>query len=79
MMLVLTRRTGWRIGVVRAAIEITVLIAGLLLGGVAGIGTLALALLVGPSVELAFWALVKLGMATPGVQPSETFGPLDVG
>ena len=69
MMLVLTRRTGWRIGIVRAAIEITVLIAGLLLGGTAGIGTLALALLVGPSVELSFWALVKLGLAEPARSP----------
>jgi uncharacterized protein len=79
MMLVLTRRTGWRIGIVRAAIEITVLIAGLLLGGTAGIGTLALALLVGPSVELSFWALVKLGLAEPGAKPAPEFGPLDVG
>ena len=37
MMLVLTRKSGWRIGIVRGAIEITVLIAGLLLGGTAGI------------------------------------------
>jgi len=79
MMLVLTRRTGWRIGIVRAAIEIAVLIAGLLLGGTAGIGTLALALLVGPSVELSFWALVKLGLAAPGAKPAPEFGPLDVG
>jgi uncharacterized membrane protein YczE len=79
MMLVLTRRTGWRIGIVRAAIEITVLIAGLLLGGTAGIGTLALALLVGPSVELAFWSLVKLRLASPGAQQASEFGPLDVG
>ena len=58
---------------------ITVLIAGLLLGGTAGIGTLALALLVGPSVELSFWALVKLGLAEPGAKPAPEFGPLDVG
>ncbi len=77
-MLALTRRTGWRIGLVRGAIEVTVLVAGLLLGGVAGVGTLALALLVGPSVELSFWLLLRLGLASPSVRAVD-FGPLDVG
>jgi uncharacterized membrane protein YczE len=76
-MLALTRRTGWRIGVVRGSIEVTVLAVGLLLGGVAGIGTLALALLVGPSVELSFWLLLRLGLADPRRHAPE-FGPLDV-
>lgn len=76
-MLALTRRTGWRIGIVRGSIEVTVLAAGLLLGGVAGIGTLALALLVGPSVELSFWLLLRLGLADPRLRAPE-FGPLDV-
>ena len=66
LMMVLSRRTGKRIGLVRGAMEITVLLSGLALGGIAGIGTLTLALLVGPVVELAFWSLVKLGLATPG-------------
>jgi uncharacterized protein len=79
MMLALTRRTGWRIGVVRAGIEVTVLVAGLLLGGIAGIGTLALALLVGPSVELSFWVLIRLRLAAPGPRHAPEFGPLDVG
>ena len=65
--------------VVLGAIEIAVLIAGLLLGGVAGIGTIALALLVGPSLELAFWLLMRLGMASPGPRHAPEFGPLDVG
>ena len=76
-MLAVTRRTGWRIGIVRGAIEVTVLAIGLLLGGVAGIGTLALAVLVGPSVELSFWLLLRLGMADPRLHAPE-FGPLDV-
>ncbi len=76
-MLALTRRTGWRIGLVRGAIEVAVLVAGLLLGGVAGIGTLALAVLVGPSVELSFWLLLRLGLADPRVHAPE-FGPLDI-
>jgi len=54
-----------------------VLAVGLLLGGVAGIGTLALALLVGPSVELSFWLLLRLGLADPRLRAPE-FGPLDV-
>lgn len=78
LMLVLTRRTGWRVGVVRGGIEVTVLAAGLLLGGVAGLGTVALALLVGPSVELSFWILVRLGLASPRPRHAPSFGPLDV-
>lgn len=77
LMLALTRRTGWRIGLVRGSIEVTVLVAGLLLGGVAGVGTLALALLVGPSVELSFWLLLRLGFADARAHAPE-FGPLDV-
>ena len=53
------------------------LLCGLALGGIAGIGTLTLALLVGPVVELAFWLLVKLGLATPGRRDALEFGPLD--
>jgi uncharacterized membrane protein YczE len=77
LMMVLSRRTGQRIGLVRGAMEITVLLSGLALGGIAGIGTLTLALLVGPVVELAFWSLVKLGLATPGRRDEMEFGPLD--
>ena len=79
LMMALTRATGQRIGVVRGAMEIVVLAAGLMLGGVAGLGTLVLALLVGPSVEFAFWMLLKLGLASPGPRHAPEFGPLDVG
>jgi uncharacterized membrane protein YczE len=77
LMMVLSRRTGQRIGLVRGTMEITVLLSGLALGGIAGIGTLTLALLVGPVVELAFWALVRVGLATPGRRDAREFGPLD--
>ena len=77
LMMMLSLRTGRRIGLVRGAMEITVLLSGLALGGIAGIGTLTLALLVGPVVELAFWSLVKLGLATPGRRDTLEFGPLD--
>ena len=75
LMIVLSRRTGRRIGLVRGTMEVTVFIAGILLGGTGGIGTVALAILVGPVVEFAFWSLVRLGLATPG--HSEEFGVLD--
>ena len=41
-------RTGWPVWIVRTGIEVTVLIIGWILGGNAGIGTLAFALLIGP-------------------------------
>ncbi|MFB7250778.1 YitT family protein [Microbacterium sp. NPDC056234] len=44
----LHRVTGWRIWIVRTALEVTVVLIGWLLGGNVGIGTLAFALLVGP-------------------------------
>lgn len=45
-------RTGWPIWMVRTLLEIVVVITGWLLGGDAGIGTLAFALLIGPIVHL---------------------------
>jgi len=46
------RRWGWRIWIVRTAIEVTVLTIGWLLGGDVGVGTLAFALLIGPLVQV---------------------------
>jgi uncharacterized protein len=63
-MLALSRRTGHRIAVVRASLEVTALAAGWLLGGTAGIGTAASAILVGPAVESAFWLAIRIGLAT---------------
>jgi uncharacterized membrane protein YczE len=76
MMLAITRLTRWRIGAVRVAIEVTVLVIGIILGGTVGIGTVAMALLVGPSVEASFWAVQRLGLAGPSRVPVE-FDPLD--
>jgi uncharacterized membrane protein YczE len=50
-------RTGFPIAGVRASIELTVLVAGVILGGLAGVGTVAFALLVGPAVALALRVL----------------------
>jgi uncharacterized membrane protein YczE len=44
---------------VRAALEASVLVVGYLLGGRAGIGTLAFAALIGPAVEGSFWLVSR--------------------
>ena len=43
-------KTGWPVAGVRLGIEVTVLIAGWLLGGTVGLGTVLFALLIGPFV-----------------------------
>jgi uncharacterized membrane protein YczE len=48
----LARRTGRSLRVVRTGMELTVVVCGLLLGGVAGLGTLAYALAIGPLSQL---------------------------
>lgn len=59
LMLVTSRRSGVRIGVTRATIEVAVTVVGFALGGTVGIGTLAFAFGIGPAVELSFWALER--------------------
>ena len=54
LMLAIHRTTGVSIRVARGAIEVIVVLIGWLLGGPAGIGTVAFALLIGPSVQWAF-------------------------
>jgi len=46
----LNARYGWPLAVVRTAIELTVTVVGFALGGRVGVGTLAFALLIGPTV-----------------------------
>jgi len=65
LMLVTSRRTGIRIGLTRAAIEVAVTVAGFALGGTVGIGTLAFAFGIGPAVELSFWLLERSPLADP--------------
>jgi uncharacterized membrane protein YczE len=60
----LHKRTGWKIWIVRTAIEVTVLTIGWLLGGQVGIGTVAFALLIGPMVNFTLpWLRVPEGAA----------------
>lgn len=53
-MLALVKKTGWRVSICRAIMEITVCTIGFLMGGTVGIATLLIAFGVGPSVELGF-------------------------
>ena len=53
-------RRGWRIGVARTCIEIAVLLAGIALGGTAGVGTVLFAFTIGPLVH---WWLPRFALA----------------
>ncbi|HEY7729359.1 MAG TPA: hypothetical protein VH950_00490 [Gaiellaceae bacterium] len=63
LMLVLARRTRTRIGIVRGLLETGVTVLGFALGGTVGIGTLAFAFGIGPSIELAFRLLDRSPLA----------------
>jgi uncharacterized protein len=54
LMLAISSRTRARVGLVRALIEGSALVAGWLLGGAAGVGTILYAFGIGPAIELAF-------------------------
>jgi uncharacterized membrane protein YczE len=47
----LARRTGWSLRLVRTGLEVTVVLLGLLLGGVLGLGTVLYALAIGPLAQ----------------------------
>ncbi|GAA5150694.1 membrane protein [Nocardioides marinquilinus] len=62
----LARRTGLSIRLVRTGIEVAVVLLGLLLGGVAGLGTVLFALAIGPLTQLAMpWLVVDVGRRPP--------------
>ena len=65
LMLVGARRTGRRVGLVRAVLEVCALGIGIALGGTFGIGTVLFALLVGPAVESSFALLQRSPLASP--------------
>ena len=56
----LHKKTGVRVGRVRLAIEVTVLILGALMGGHIGLGTALFALLIGQSVAISFGVVARL-------------------
>ena len=53
LMTALHRRTGRPVFALRTGIELAALVLGVLLGGTAGVGTVAFALLIGPAVHAA--------------------------
>ncbi len=63
LMLVGARRTGLRVGAMRAAIESTALVVGFALGGKVGVGTLVFAALIGPVVEMGFFVVSRSRLA----------------
>jgi uncharacterized protein len=65
LMLVGSKRTGKRVGLVRGTLEVCALAIGIVLGGTFGVGTIAFALLVGPVVEGGFWLLERTPLAVP--------------
>jgi uncharacterized membrane protein YczE len=69
LMVVLGRRTGIRLGVVRAAIELCALAAGFALGGTIGVGTVVFALGIGPALESGFWVLQRSQLGAPAPTP----------
>jgi len=77
LMLVLAARTGRRISVVRAGIEVGATAAGFALGGTVGVGTVVFAGAIGPVVELGFVALVALGAALPARAPVPVAATID--
>jgi uncharacterized membrane protein YczE len=66
LMLAIHRRLGVSIRAARGALEVVVVLIGWLLGGPAGVGTVAFALLIGPSVQLAF-RLFRVQPHEPGM------------
>lgn len=75
LMVVGARRTPFRIGLVRASIEVTALAVGFVLGGVVGVGTVVFALTIGPLIEGSFGILSRLGLTRP--QPALDAGHAD--
>jgi uncharacterized protein len=71
LMLVGARRTRFRIGIVRATLEICALAVGIALGGTFGVGTVLFAVLIGPIIEVSFAALARtpLAVASPAPVP----------
>ena len=64
-LLIGTRRTGVRIGLVRATLEVSALVVGIVLGGTFGVGTVLFALAIGPVVESSFALLGRSPLAHP--------------
>ena len=60
LMTAIHNRSGVRIGRVRLAIESSVLVAGWLLGGTVGLGTLLFALFIGQSIAVSLGVVSRV-------------------
>ncbi|HKP19449.1 MAG TPA: hypothetical protein VJT84_13310 [Gaiellaceae bacterium] len=69
LMVVGGQKSGQRLGVVRAALELAVLGAGFALGGTVGVGTVVFALGVGPALEAGFWLVKRSPVGAPAPRP----------
>ena len=64
-------RTGLSIRLIRTGIEVSVLALGWLLGGPVGLGTIAYALLIGPSIQLFMrFAIIRLPEPAAAPEPA---------
>ena len=68
LMTALVRRTGRSVRVVRTSLELTVLVAGWLLGGTVGIGTLLYAVAIGPLAHVLL-PVLTVDPARPAPKP----------
>lgn len=62
LMIGLTKKTKISVSLIRTGIEMSVLLAGWLMGGKIGLGTILFAVLIGPSAQ---WGLKLFGMLPP--------------
>jgi uncharacterized membrane protein YczE len=69
LMLVGARRTHARIAIVRGTLELCALVAGIVLGGTFGVGTVLFALLIGPIIEASFAGLARTPLAVSSPAP----------
>ncbi|MBJ7222150.1 MULTISPECIES: membrane protein YczE [unclassified Brenneria] len=68
-------RTGWSVRSVRTAIEVTVLLAGWMMGGTLGVGTVLYALAIGPLIQLCLpWFHIDPRPKKPLTEPSVNNG-----
>ena len=75
LMLVGARRTRVRIAIVRGTLELGALVAGVVLGGTFGVGTVLFALGVGPCIEASFALLERTPLVTPETTVVGSVGP----
>ena len=70
LMLLFTKKLGWRVGKARTIMEVTVAIIGFLLGGPIGIGTIIMSFGLGPIVQWALAINEKLFFTVTGTESS---------